>query len=203
VPITPEQADVLVQRVRDGDQQAWDALVDAYAGLVWGIARNHRLGQSDAADVSQTTWMRLVENVERIDDPRRVGAWLATTARRECLRVLRLSGRQVLVQDESDLDRGDPEEVPVDALLLRAEQAAAVRLAFDRLPERCQQLLRLLMVDTPPSYEELSAALAMPIGSIGPTRGRCLDKLRLLMEQDVFPATDDAVRRAAPSPPRT
>lgn len=184
VRITPEEAGALVERVREGDQSAWDALVDAYVGLVWAITRNHRLSQGDAADVSQTTWMRLVENLDRLDDPRRVGAWLATTARRECLRTLRLSGREVLVEDEAELDRSsDPQQLEVDALLLRAEEAAAVRVAFARLPERCQQLLSLLMVDNPPSYEELSAALGTPIGSIGPTRGRCLDKLRALMAQ--------------------
>lgn len=184
MPITPDEAGELVERVRDGDTAAWATLVEGYVGLVWAIARNHRLGPADAADVSQTTWLRLIENVDRIEDPRRVGAWLATTARRECLRLLRQSGRQVLVDDESTLDRFDPDEVPVESGLLRAEEAAAVRVAFDRLPERCQQLLRLLMVDTPPSYEELSAALGMPIGSIGPTRGRCLDKLRALAVQD-------------------
>jgi RNA polymerase sigma factor (sigma-70 family) len=184
VPISPESAAELVHRIRGGDQDAWDALVDGYVGLVWAIARNHRLGTADAADVSQSTWLRLVENLDRIDDPRRVGAWLATTARRECLRILRLSGRTVLVEDEAALDRADVEQVAVDALLLRQEQADAVRAAFVHLPERCQQILRLLMVDEPPSYEELSAALAMPIGSIGPTRGRCLDKLKALLATD-------------------
>lgn len=183
MPITPEAAAALVERVRDGDAEAWDSLVDAYAGLVWGIARNHRLSQGDAADVSQTTWLRLVENVERIEDPCRVGAWLATTARRECLRVLRLSGRTVLVDDERELDRGDPEEAPVDTRMLRAEEAATVQAAFAQLPERCRRLLALLMVDDAPSYEKVSAALAMPIGSIGPTRGRCLEKLRALIAQ--------------------
>lgn len=183
MPITPEAAALLVGRVREGDSEAWNALVDGYAGLVWGIARNHRLSHGDAADVSQTTWLRLVENVERIEDPRRVGAWLATTARRECLRLLRLSGRTVLVNDERELDRRDPHEVPVDALMLQAEEAATVQAAFVQLPERCQQLLRLLMVDEAPSYDEVSAALDMPIGSIGPTRGRCLEKLRALIDQ--------------------
>lgn len=184
VPITPEHAAVLVTQVRAGDQHAWNELVDAYSGLVWGIARNHRLGTSDAADVSQTTWLRLVENIDRIEDARRVGAWLATTARRECLRVLRLAGRQLLVQNEEELDRGDPNEVPVDRLLLLEEQAEVVRRAFERLPERCQRILGLLVVDEPPSYHELSAALGMPIGSIGPTRGRCLEKLRSLIEAE-------------------
>lgn len=182
--IEPEDAAALVQRVRAGDERAWDALVDAYVGLVWSITRAHRLSAGDAADVSQTTWLRLVENLDRLDDPSRVGAWLATTARRECLRILRLSGRQVLVEDEADLERGgDHQAVPVDALLLQAEEAEAVRAAFVRLPERCQELLALLMADPPPSYADVSAALQLPIGSIGPTRGRCLEKLRLLMAE--------------------
>jgi RNA polymerase sigma factor (sigma-70 family) len=182
--ITPDEAAVLVARVRAGDAAAWDLLVEAYVGLVWAIARNHRLSSSDAADVSQTTWLRLVENLHKVEDPRRVGAWLATTARRECLRVLRLSGREVLVIDDAVFDRGDPDAGSVDDDLLRAESAASVQAAFGRLPDRCQQLLRVLMLDEVPHYEVVSAALDMPVGSIGPTRGRCLAKLRALMEQD-------------------
>lgn len=181
MPITAEAAGVLLERIRAGDQAAWSELVDSYMGLVWGIARNHRLNQGDAADVAQTTWLRLIENLDRIQDPARIGAWLATTARRECLRLLRLSGRQLLVDDERQLDGKNPEALPVDALMISAEEAALMRLALDRLPPRCQHLLRLLMVEDPPSYEELSAALDMPVGSIGPTRGRCLEKLRALV----------------------
>ena len=192
MPISPEHAAELVARVSAGDPAAWDELVDAYVGLVWAIARNHRLSQGDAADVSQTTWLRLVENLDRIEDPRRVGAWLATTARRECLRLLRMSGRTVLVDDEAALDRMDSAQVPVDALLLKEEEAAMVRAAFAQLPERCQRLLGVLMVDEPPSYEELSAALGMPIGSIGPTRGRCLEKLRALVAAQGGPAATAA-----------
>jgi RNA polymerase sigma factor (sigma-70 family) len=183
VALIPEEAADLVVRAREGDQAAWDRLVEGYAGLVWAITRNHRLNQGDAADVSQTTWLRLVENIDRLDDPRRVGAWLATTARRECLRVLRLSGRQVLVDDDRTFDRMNEEQPAVDAGLLRIEQSEVVHEAFVLLPLRCQQLLNLLMVETPPSYEELSAALGMPIGSIGPTRGRCLEKLRQLLDE--------------------
>jgi RNA polymerase sigma factor (sigma-70 family) len=183
VALTPEEAADLVVRAREGDRGAWDRLVEGYAGLVWAITRNHRLNQGDAADVSQTTWLRLVENIDRLDDPRRVGAWLATTARRECLRVLRLSGRHVVVDDDRTFDRLNEEQPSVDAALLRVEQSEAVREAFVLLPSRCQQLLNLLMVDEPPSYEELSAALGMPIGSIGPTRGRCLEKLRQLLDE--------------------
>lgn len=188
MPISHDEAGCLVERVRAGDGAAWEQLVEAYVGLVWAIARNHRLGSSDAADVSQTTWLRLIENIDGIEDPKRVGAWLATTARRECLRVIRLAKRELPVLDESDLQRGDPNEVPVDAAMLRTEQSEATRAAFVQLPDRCQQLLRLMMLDEPPRYDALSAALSMPIGSIGPTRGRCLNKLKILLEQAQGPS---------------
>ena len=181
--ISPEHAADLVRRAGTGDRLAWEDLVDAFAGLIWAIARNHRLSDGDAADVSQTTWLRLLENIDRLVDPSRVGAWLATTARRECLRVLGLANRHVLVDDEARLDAPDAAAPDVDAGLLLAEREEAVRVAFEQLPERCQRLLRLLMLDPPPSYEELSAALGVPIGSIGPTRGRCLKKLRDLVEE--------------------
>ncbi|HLZ38490.1 MAG TPA: sigma-70 family RNA polymerase sigma factor [Mycobacteriales bacterium] len=181
--ISPEQAGALVRRAAAGDRIAWEELVDAFAGLIWAIARNHRLSDGDSADVSQTTWLRLLENVDRLAEPSRVGAWLATTARRECLRVLGLANRHVLVDDEARLDVPDAAVPDLDAGLLLAEREEAVRVAFEQLPERCQRLLRLLMLDPPPSYEELSAALGVPIGSIGPTRGRCLKKLRDLVEE--------------------
>jgi RNA polymerase sigma factor (sigma-70 family) len=183
VSISPEHAADLVRRAGTGDRLAWEELVDAFAGLIWAIARNHRLSDGDAADVSQTTWLRLLENIDRLAEPSRVGAWLATTARRECLRVLGLANRHVLVDDEARLDAPDAGAPDVDAGLLLAEREEAVRVAFEQLPERCQRLLRLLMLDPPPSYEELSAALGVPIGSIGPTRGRCLKKLRDLVEE--------------------
>jgi RNA polymerase sigma factor (sigma-70 family) len=183
VSILPEQAGALVRRAAAGDRIAWEELVDAFAGLIWAIARNHRLSDGDSADVSQTTWLRLLENIDRLAEPSRVGAWLATTARRECLRVLGLANRHLLVDDEARLDVPDAAVPDLDAGLLLAEREEAVRVAFEQLPERCQRLLRLLMLDPPPSYEELSAALGVPIGSIGPTRGRCLKKLRDLVEE--------------------
>ena len=181
--LSGEQAEGLVRRAAAGEQRAWDALVEAYVGLIWAVARNHRLSDGDAADVSQTTWLRLLEHVDRLDEPARVGAWLATTARRECLRTIRLANRQVLVGDEERLDLPETDGPPVDGHLLLAEEAALVREALHLLPDRCQALLRLLMVDDPPSYDEVSAALGMPVGSIGPTRGRCLGKLRTLVGQ--------------------
>lgn len=124
----------------------------------------------------QTTWLRLVEHLDRLHDPERVGAWLATTVRHESLRVLRLSARHVLTPTELLPDEG--EDVRLDASLLVSERDRELWRAFVTLPERCQALLRLLVADPAPSYEQVSAALDMPIGSIGPTRARCLAHLR-------------------------
>jgi RNA polymerase sigma factor (sigma-70 family) len=166
----------LVNAAAAGDAAAWNALVDQFAGLVWAVARSHRLSDADAADVSQTTWLRLVERLGELREPERVGAWLATTARRESLRHLRLRGRI----GEADLDRVPDEEAETAPLegLLETERAGALRRAFARLSERCQRLLRMCMADPMPSYEEISAAMDMPVGAIGPTRRRCLDRLR-------------------------
>jgi RNA polymerase sigma factor (sigma-70 family) len=169
-----------------GDRRAWESLVDAYSGMIWTIARNHRLGHGDAADVSQTTWLRLLEHIDRLNDPGHVGAWLATTARRESLRVQARSKRTVLVADHDELEparRGDAAVEGVDAALLLDERREEVRAALARLPERCQLLMRLLMTEPPLSYEEVSAALGMPIGSIGPTRARCLARVRALLNE--------------------
>ncbi|HWF74884.1 MAG TPA: sigma-70 family RNA polymerase sigma factor [Solirubrobacteraceae bacterium] len=166
----------LIEAASDGDDSAWGAIVDRFEGLVWATARAHRLSPADAADVTQTTWLRLVENLDRINDPERLGGWLATTARRECLRHLRLRGRELQVEDDSVFE-APAEEAREDPLIVR-ERNEALRVAFGRISERCQALLRMLSLPEPPSYEEIGAALGMPIGAIGPTRARCLDKLR-------------------------
>lgn len=168
----------LVVAAAQGDERAWNALVAQYAGLVWSVARGFRLGDADASDVSQTTWLRLVEHLDRLRDPDRVGAWLATTARNESLRILRRSGRQIPASDSTDLEVEDDRTPAPGDRLLDAERDAVLWRAFDELPDRCRTLLRVLMADPPPSYDEVSDALEMPIGSIGPTRGRCLERLR-------------------------
>lgn len=180
--VSPERAAELVDAAAGGHGWAWEELVDAYVGLIWAITRSYRLAEGDAHDVAQTTWLRLVEHIDRLSDPSRVGAWLATTTRRECLRVLRQAKRQVLLPEWDDLDAVELDADAVDLALLREEEDLTVRRAVDQLPPRCQALLGLLMLDPPPSYEEVSASLGMPIGSIGPTRGRCLRKLRQLVD---------------------
>lgn len=167
---------VLVRAAAAGDERAWNALVDRFSKLVWAIARNHRLCAEDAADVSQTTWLRLAEHIDRLQDPSKVGAWLATTARHEALRLLRGAGRQIPMGD--DLPEPGTLAPPVDTDLLRDERDVLLWRAFARLPERDQALLRLLVSDPMPSYEEIGAAMGMAVGSIGPTRARCLERLR-------------------------
>jgi RNA polymerase sigma factor (sigma-70 family) len=166
----------LVCRAQAGDEAAWNELIDRFSRMVWAVARSHRLGAADAADVFQTTWLRLVENVGGLNDPERVEAWLATTARRECLRLMRGARRQIPAGDglpEPVADLPEP-----DARLLRDERDASLWQAFARLRPGDQALLRMLSADPPPSYREVAVALDIPIGSIGPTRGRCLARLR-------------------------
>src|SRR5262249_43520186 len=155
-------------------------LVERFSGLVWAVARAHRLATADAADVFQTTWLRLAEHIRRIDRPDRIGAWLATAARRECLQSLRSAGRTLPIDDMERLDITPAVGNPTEEAVLAAEQekedadrAAAVWQALDRVSARCRELLRVLMASPPPSYAEVAAALGLPLGSIGPTRARC------------------------------
>lgn len=164
-----------------GDGAAWSRLVDRFSGLVWSVARSHGLDPVDAADVSQTTWLRLAEHVHQVREPERLGAWLATTARHESLRTLRCAARQVPVDFDLDLVEQDQEDV--EAGLLLEERDASLWRAFRSLEAPCQKLLRVLMADPRPTYAEVSAALGMPVGSIGPRRARCLEHLRTRARQ--------------------
>ena len=169
--------EALVEAAAAGEQQAWRELIDRYAVLIRSVCRCHRLGDADADDVAQMTWMRAVEHIDRLRDPDRFGAWVGTTARRECLRVLHGHKRVVPTADEVR----NPlfaEHVDPDEIALAAERRTAVRRALTALPERQRTLLRLLHFEGEPSYEAIGAPLGMPIGSIGPTRGRALDRLR-------------------------
>jgi len=169
----------LVRAAGDGDAQAWNALVEQFSGLVWAVVRGHRLRDADAADVVQTTWLRLVEHLDAIRDADRVGAWLVTTARRESLRVLQRGSRQLPTEDVG-LEVGDPVPGP-EALAVAADSDRALWRGLAQLPQRCRTLLRVLAADPPPSYAAVSAGLGLPIGSIGPTRARCLAQLRAML----------------------
>lgn len=184
-----EDIAALVRAAAAGDQRSWDAIVDRFTGLLWSVARGHRLDTADAADVVQTTWLRFVENLERLREPARAGAWLATTARRESLRTLRRAGRALPTDDEAAFDVPDERQTTPEDEVVTGDRDRLLWVAVDALPDRCRQLLRVLASDPPPSYEAVSAALEMPIGSIGPTRSRCFGKLR---ESPLFAAVVDA-----------
>jgi RNA polymerase sigma factor (sigma-70 family) len=165
---------LLVRAAADGDRDAWDVIVNRYTRLVWAVARSFRLSAADAADVSQTTWLRLVEHLGALRDPAGLGSWLATTARREALAGIRKQ-REIPTHDSDPPD--DRQEPPWQRLLVN-ERDTELRRAFDQLPARCQTLLRLLVLEPVPSYAAAAAALDVPIGSLGPTRARCLATLR-------------------------
>jgi RNA polymerase sigma factor (sigma-70 family) len=178
----------LMARVHAGSASAWISLTDRYTGLLWSVARAMRLCDADAADAVQTTWLRLVENLDGLRDAARVGGWLATTMRRECLAVLRRAARTGSIGSAHGWDDlVDEDDLPED-LLLRAERDAVLWRAFGRLKPLCQCLLRVLMADPPPSYAETAAALDMAVGSVGPNRQRCLNQLRGLMLSEWDPA---------------
>jgi len=178
----PVEDDVseLVIGAREGDQIAWGHLVDRYARLVYAVALRCRLTHADAADVSQTVWLRLAENLHRINDPSRVGAWLVTTTKRECLALIKARSRYEPM-DVSTMTLVDPSAGP-DEIIARAESITEVAAAFALLTERCRELLRRLVIESE-SYQQIAADLEMPIGSIGPTRIRCLSLLRRHLEE--------------------
>jgi RNA polymerase sigma factor (sigma-70 family) len=175
----------LVTRANHGDKSAWDQLVQRYAPLVWSICRRHRLDRPDADDVAQGVWLRLVEHLPALREPAALPGWLATTTRRECLRVLRAGQRrdehERLLPPDSAAEiagqAGHGADAP-DADLLAAERMDALRAGLAALPGRCQELLLLLIQDPPLPYADIGSRLQLPVGSIGPTRGRCLEALR-------------------------
>lgn len=169
-----------------GDRASWDALVDRFNGLVWSVARSFRLSEPDAADVVQTTWLRLLDHLDRIEEPARLGSWLATTTRRECLHTLRRASREPVLEIHEILSAVPDPRPPVDHELLRGERDLALWSLFERLSDGCRRLLRVMIATPPPSYAEVAQALDMPVGSIGPTRARCLATLRALaIEADI------------------
>ncbi|GAA2926449.1 sigma-70 family RNA polymerase sigma factor [Streptomyces mexicanus] len=185
-----ERAEVgaLVRSAVDGDAAAWKALVEGLSPLVWSVVRAHRLSDADGHEVYQTVWFRFAQHLGRIREPDKAGSWLASTARNECLKTLRSLSRLTVTDDPQLLDRVSEDGTPEQSLL-DSEEAAAhgerVRRLwqeFDKLGDRCRRLLRVLMASPPPSYQEVSAALGVAVGSIGPLRQRCLRRLRARLD---------------------
>jgi RNA polymerase sigma factor (sigma-70 family) len=166
-----------VVAARRGDPAAWRALHERYERLISSVARAHRLGHHDVEDVRQTTWLRAVEHLDRLHEPACIGPWLASIARRECLRVLRGAAR-VHACDQEVIERQADVAPPPDSELLATERREAVRGAITTLPHRDRRLLGLLFDEQEPSYAEIGQTLRMPVGSIGPTRARVLERLR-------------------------
>ena len=183
---TPVPVAVLLEAAGDGDERAWAQLVNRFHGLLWATARACGLSEADAADVTQTTWLRLAEHLGKITEPAALPGWLVTTTRREAIRVSNRARRPMpaVLLGTADLD---DDHSAVD-LLVRAERHHELRLAFRHLGERCRLLLAMLSADAHYSYEEISDQVGIPVGSIGPTRRRCLTKLvHLLPDRDVSP----------------
>ncbi|MCW2878475.1 MAG: sle [Sphaerisporangium sp.] len=189
VAVNPDSIGSLFLAAADGDAAAWKALVERLAPLVWSVVRAHNLSDADGHEVYQTTWLRLAQHLDRIREPDSVGSWLASTARHECLKLIKVSRRVFPVGDPEVFDRIADERTPEEALLRSeeaeagAEKARQLWQAFEQLGEACQRLLRVLMASPRPQYNEVSAALGIPVGGIGPTRQRCLRRLRTLLAE--------------------
>ena len=159
-----------LQRARQGDQDGWAAIVGRFDRLVWRVAREQGLDDALARDVAQITWLRLAENLGSIREPDRLAAWLATTARREAWRVVSKSRRE---EAHGDIEAGPPVEFELS--LIEDERSAALWAALRSLDDVCQKLLRLLLDDVP--YRTIAETCGRPLGWVGPTRQRCLEKL--------------------------
>jgi RNA polymerase sigma factor (sigma-70 family) len=181
----------LVRRAAERDEQAWTELVDRFSGLLWSVTRSFGLPQQRAGDVVQIAWLRLVQHIGDLRDPDHVGAWLATTARREAMRAIAVRRREEPQDDDSIWDQADLAQESPDAEILRREQYRRLEVALATLPPRQQQLLRLLSADPPPSYREVADITGMPIGSIGPTRARAIERLRSMLADQVTDEPND------------
>jgi RNA polymerase sigma factor (sigma-70 family) len=168
----------LVTRASGGDPDAWQELVDRYASLVYTICTRYRLSSHDIEDVGQSVWLLLVEQLGKLREPAALPGWLATTTARECLRVVTATSKAERLGTGLDDSVLFVDDAVIDEEILVAERNAALRAAFAELPPRCQQLLSMLISDPPHSYTEINAKTGIPVGSIGPQRARCLDRMR-------------------------
>jgi RNA polymerase sigma factor (sigma-70 family) len=186
----------LIERAIAGDERAWAAIVDRFAPLLWSICRRFGFSAHEVDDVAQAVWLRLLDHLSTLRTPEALPGWLATTTRRECLRYAQAASGRLARQAPltEALSNSAPDEA--DEVLLQAERRDALRAAFGVLGERCRHLLVLLLRDPPPPYSEISAELGVPVGSIGPTRARCLDNLRrapelaALINADIEPSEE-------------
>ena len=170
----------LIAAARDGSEDALGQIVTELSPLLWQVARAAGLSSGDAEDVVQTTWMRLVAHLGNIHDATALTGWLITTARREAWRVRAEERRQLPAAQESFAELPDRGPGSEDQVIMD-DQRRALWAAIGQLSARCQELLRIIAFTPRPDYTVVAAALGMPVGSIGPTRGRCLAKLRAML----------------------
>jgi RNA polymerase sigma factor (sigma-70 family) len=181
--MTEQETAELVQRAATGDELAWRRLIDKFEPLLRHVSSTYRLGEAEAADARATAWLKLVEHIGSLRDGGAVQGWLVTTLRRECLARARARSRERAVADFAGVD--EPVHiVDFDRWLVGADRRRMLHSALKELSDSHRQLLALLFADPAPSYAEISARLAVPIGSIGPTRGRLLDTLRQALSEE-------------------
>jgi RNA polymerase sigma factor (sigma-70 family) len=168
----------LLDKAGYGDERAWEELVDRYRGLVSAVVRSFRLQDADARDAEQRTWLRLVENRATVRDPERLGGWLATTASRECLRILRESPGAASMEIDLLPDRSPA----VEDQVVDADTVARIRRIVATLPDRGRTVMSELFADEPQAYADVARATGIPIGSLGPTRRRILQRVRRALD---------------------
>ncbi len=173
----------LVERARRGDADAWRGIVEGLQGVVWRTVGGFRLSPEDRKDVFAAAFGRLFERLDTIREPQKLPGWMATTTRNEALTLTRARQRLEPRDGVGDTDSGADS---LDQELLDIELVEALHRALDRLAPACRQLLELLTAEPPLSYDEIAVTLEMPRGSIGPSRQRCLDRLRRSSELSAF-----------------
>jgi RNA polymerase sigma factor (sigma-70 family) len=186
----PDDLAEVVAKAAAGDAEAWNRIVARFSRLLWAVVRSSRLNEADASDAVQNTWLRLLDNLSHIRAPQALPAWLATTARREAVSIVRVRGRDVLTADDRTFDRRDDIGPEPAADLMTLETNAVLAECVDLLPARSQLLLRLLMEKDRPNYSEIASLMGMPVGSIGPTRLRILRRLREALLSSGYPVED-------------
>lgn len=190
---------LLVPRAARGDSAAWLLIIERFTDMLWSVARSYRLSHDDAAQVVQATWMGLLEHLTTIERPEALPGWLVATARREAVQLMRQHARD---SRHTGIDDG-PRQAPVLRVVEQPDEGRDAQLweAFGRLPENCQRLLRVLMMTDRPNYVEVAEALSMPVGSIGPTRVRCLARLSALVREPIANSSDGPGRARGNSVP--
>ena len=173
----------LVSLCLHGNSGAWEALIMRYRRLIYSIPVRFSFSSADASDVFQSVCLKLIEHLHELKDETKVSAWLITTTTRQCLYVRSQKFRETGGNEEEIEEPPDPSE-NVEAIRVQVEEQQTVRESVDQLPDRCRQLIELLYFDNrAPSYEDVGRVLSMPVASVGPTRARCLDKLRTLLRR--------------------